>query len=234
MTYALDAHWSESNTSESIDLQVKSLQGERCLHFTKGAFQEVLLEGLKNSRAADDSDLVPPATVEEARRGAGLPPSPLDSPLIYFRGSTRLVNGVARIQVPSDFAMVTGRQGITVQVTPRGPVLLWTEAPNLREIVVHGDQDVEFDYFVNGVRAGFRDVQTVVENEFFRPSVRGLPYGMEYAPAYRQLLVNNGIMNPDFTPNESTAARLNWKLREPTQRELANLAAARKLEVDQR
>ena len=43
--------------------------------------------------------------------------------------------------------------------------------------------------------------------------VRGV--GNQYPPAYRQLLVENGILNADFTPDEDTAAALGWTLREP-------------------
>jgi hypothetical protein len=133
----------------------------------------------------------------------------------YFRGTSVLVDGVARIPVPEEFRMVTDPSGLTVQVTARGPVLLWTERPNLFEIVVRGETDVEFDYFVNGVRRGFTNLSPTIANDFFRPTERGVPYGMQYPPAYRQLLVENGILNSDFTPNEVTAARLGWKLRDP-------------------
>ena len=36
-----------------------------------------------------------------------------------------------------------------------------------------------------------------------------------YKEGLRRILVENGILNPDFTPNEATAAKLGWKLVDP-------------------
>ncbi|HED64837.1 MAG TPA: collagen-like protein [Planctomycetes bacterium] len=133
----------------------------------------------------------------------------------YFRGTAKLVNGVARIPVPEDFRLVSDSTGLTVQVTAHGPAMLWTERPNLQEVIVHGDRDVEFDYFVNGVRRGFEAVSTRLENDFFRPTLRGVPFGADLPSEVRALLVENGTLNTDFTPNEDTARRLGWILEDP-------------------
>ena len=53
------------------------------------------------------------------------------------------------------------------------------------------------------------------ENNAYRPRERGVPYGTQYPQEIRDLLVANGILNPDYTPNEATAARLGWKLEDP-------------------
>ncbi len=46
--------------------------------------------------------------------------------------------------------------------------------------------------------------------------------------AHRQNLVENGILNPDFTPNEATAAMMGWTLRDPEPEDLmAETALAR-------
>lgn len=134
----------------------------------------------------------------------------------YFRGSTQLVDGRAYIDVPEEFRLVSELDGLTVQVTAMGPNAgLWVESKNLDRIVVVGNGNVEFDYFVNGVRRGFADLELIRENHAYVPEVRGVPYGTQFRPAHRQILVENGILNPDFTPNEATAAMMGWTLRDP-------------------
>ncbi|MCB9881896.1 MAG: collagen-like protein, partial [Planctomycetes bacterium] len=134
----------------------------------------------------------------------------------YFRGSDRLVNGVCVIEVPEDFRLVTEARGLTVQVTAIGlPAALWVESRDLDRIVVRGNADLEFDYFVNGVRRGYGGVPTIRENLAYRPTVRGVSFGTQYPQAIRDILVENGILNPDYTPNETTAQRMGWKLQEP-------------------
>ncbi|HET6201915.1 MAG TPA: hypothetical protein VFI25_03835 [Planctomycetota bacterium] len=134
----------------------------------------------------------------------------------YFRGSSRLVNGRAEIEVPEEFRLVTERQGLTVQLTPVGaPAILWVERKDLGWIVVRGNADGEFDYFVNGVRRGFAGHQAIHENKGFVPEFRGVPYGTQYPEALRRILVENGTLNPDFTPNEETARRLGRTLQDP-------------------
>ncbi|MCP3995925.1 MAG: hypothetical protein GY722_12805 [bacterium] len=141
----------------------------------------------------------------------------------YFRGSSRLAGGSAVIQVPEEFRLASEAEGISVQLTPRGPDAdLWVDSVGLDRIVVQGFDDVEFDFFVTGVRRGFRDLQIIRENRSFVPDKRGLPFGEQFPEAYRSILVDNGILNPDHTPNEETAARLGWTLNEPSHEELAN------------
>ena len=131
----------------------------------------------------------------------------------YFRGSGKLSNGYAVIDVPEDFRLVSESEGLTTQVTAvGGPAFLWVESESLDRIVVRGNVDVKFHYFVNGVRRGYADFETIAENHGYVPAVRGVPYGTQYPEAVRRILVDNGILNPDFTPNEATAARLGWKL----------------------
>ena len=71
---------------------------------------------------------------------------------------------------------------------------------------------MEFDYFVNGVRRGYSHVETIGENFAYRPTLRGAPYGLHYPQESRDLLVESGILNADYTPNEPTAAALGWTL----------------------
>jgi hypothetical protein len=133
----------------------------------------------------------------------------------YFRGSTRLVNGAAEIVIPEEWKLVSESEGITVQVTPTsGPSVLFVPAKTRERIVVRGAPDCEFDYLVNGVRRGFASHQPFRENLDFRPEVRGVPFGTQYPKALRDVLVANGILNADYTPNEATAARLGWELKD--------------------
>ena len=134
----------------------------------------------------------------------------------YFRGTTSLKDGKATIEVPEEFRAVSAESGLTVQVTAQGPGAdLWVETQDLQRIVVRGRGDVSFHYFVNGVRRGFQDIELVRENQAFVPVLRGVPYGNQYPQALRDILVENGILNPDYTPNEVTAAKLGWELRDP-------------------
>jgi len=133
----------------------------------------------------------------------------------YFRGTARLKNGVAEIDIPEEWKQVTAAEGITVQVTPRALAVLFVETKRRDRIVVRGRPDCEFDYFVNGVRRGFAEYEPYVPNSSFRPEVRGVPFGGQWPQALRDILVKNGILNPDYTPNEATAARLGWELKDP-------------------
>jgi hypothetical protein len=134
----------------------------------------------------------------------------------YFRGTTALHGGHAEISIPEDWQLVSEEHGITVQVTPirsLARITVWEKSRD--RIVIVGDADCEFDYFVNGVRRGFADLELRADNREFRPTVRGVPFGSQYPAAVRQILVENGTLNADFTPNEVTAARLGWPLRDP-------------------
>jgi hypothetical protein len=131
----------------------------------------------------------------------------------YFRGTGEVVNGRAVIAVPEDFRLASESDGITVQLTPVGALaMLAVERQGPEEIVVIGNADVEFHYMVNGVRRGFAGLETIRENRSFIPGESDWesPAFTQFRPAYRQLLVQNGILNEDFTPNLETAQRLGW------------------------
>ena len=61
---------------------------------------------------------------------------------------------------------------------------------------------------------------------------RGVPYGAQYREGHRRILVENGILNADFSPNEQTAVRLGWSLRNATQEDLSRYEVARSTEVE--
>ena len=132
----------------------------------------------------------------------------------YFRGTAKLEGGRAVIEVPEAFRLVTEEEGLTVQVTPMGLVRMGVEEKSLNSIVVVGEADVVFDYFVNGVRKGFAKFEPIQENHEWVPEYKDRPFGTQYPEALRRILVENGTLNPDFTPNEETAARMGWELRD--------------------
>ena len=137
----------------------------------------------------------------------------------FFRGSSRTSEGAAVIEVPEAFRLASEADQLTVQVTAREPASLWVESRSAERIVVRSDRDVPFDYFVNGVRRGFAEHKPIRENkhELFVPKVRGEPYGLQYPEGLRDILVQNGTLNPDFTPNEAVAADRGWELKDRTQ-----------------
>ena len=68
-------------------------------------------------------------------------------------------------------------------------------------------------------------VQTAKDHAFV-PEVRGVLYGTQCREAHRQILVETGILNPDFTSNEATAAMMGWTLRDPEPEDLMAVTAA--------
>ncbi len=133
----------------------------------------------------------------------------------YFRGSSELINGRATIVVPESFGLVSEEEGLTVQLTAIGaPANLWIESQSLRTIVVRADRDVNFHYFVNGVRRGFASYTPIRENVSFVPQELGQAFGTQYPAGLQAVLIANGILNPDGTPNEQTASEQGWDLRD--------------------
>jgi hypothetical protein len=147
----------------------------------------------------------------------------------YFRGTARTTRGQATIEVPEDFRMVTDEDGLTVQLTPVGPLtMISVETEDLNRIVVRSSKDVTFHYLVQGVRRAFKD---------FEPVSKGLEFAPRSAedriPAYlteeaRKRLIANGTYNPDGTVNLDTAERLGW-VKAWKEREEKDRAAAEQL-----
>ena len=74
----------------------------------------------------------------------------------YFRGSVKLVNGRATIEVPEDFRMVSSDHALTVVATPIGELAtVACVSKSLQRIELRGSADVEVDYVVNGLRKAF-------------------------------------------------------------------------------
>ena len=102
-----------------------------------------------------------------------------DEVATYTRGSGRLVDGEARVQLGDTFALVTNPDiGLTAHVTPRGRSAdLYVQSVTTGEIIVRSDGpsslDASFDYFVYGLRIGFEEISIVQEKrrEAYIPSM---------------------------------------------------------------
>jgi hypothetical protein len=86
----------------------------------------------------------------------------------YIRGTARLTNGEAVIELPEHFSMVTAEEGLTVQVTPWEDCNgLYVAERSTSRIVVRelrgGRSNIKFDYLVQGVRKGYENYQVVQE-----------------------------------------------------------------------
>ena len=131
-----------------------------------------------------------------------------------FRGTTTLVNGEARIVPNEAWRLVTAEQGITAFATPRGNATVWIESESRDLIVLRGTADVPVNYFVIGLRAGFEFHEVIQPNTHVIPTYRGEPYAAESSVEYQRILIQNGTLNNDLTPNEATALRLGWVLKD--------------------
>ncbi|HKD99811.1 MAG TPA: hypothetical protein VKE69_02280, partial [Planctomycetota bacterium] len=135
----------------------------------------------------------------------------------YFRASGAIKDGVAIVDVPESFRLVTEPEGLSVHLTASGgPAQLWTEHEGLDRVVVRGSADVRFHAIVHGVRRGYAGHEPIRANHAFVPEHRGVPYATQHPDAFRRILVENGTLNADFTPNEATAAKMGWKLVDPS------------------
>lgn len=82
---------------------------------------------------------------------------------MYVRGTARLVNGRARIQLPDHFRKLADEQGMTVQLTPRSAESRGLAAVRVSldgiEVVelLNGRGNYEFDWRVEAVRKDHRD-----------------------------------------------------------------------------
>ena len=131
----------------------------------------------------------------------------------YFRGRGRFKGGVAIIDVPEDFRMVSAEEGLTVQVTPIGQTANVAVLDlNLDRITVKSTRDVEFFYTVNGVRDAFRHTQVIEEDLFYF-----VPDGPDdrldskvFDVAFKDRLIANGTYNADGSVNMKTAEAQGW------------------------
>jgi hypothetical protein len=86
----------------------------------------------------------------------------------YMRGTWKLDNGKAVIELPEHFGLVTSEDGLTIQLTPRGEWLqLYVVQLNTRQIVVQEAQGKsgQFDYLIQGVRKGYEHHEVIQEQK---------------------------------------------------------------------
>ena len=87
----------------------------------------------------------------------------------YVRGTAQLVDGEVTIELPESFRLVTGEEGLTVQVTPLEECNgLYIVEKSPERIVVKelmgGTSNARFDYLVQGVRKGYEDFEPISES----------------------------------------------------------------------
>ena len=86
----------------------------------------------------------------------------------YVRGTAELLDGRTEIALPEHFALVTSEEGCTVQLTPIGEWLqLYVVEKSVWRIVVQEANGCngQFDYLVQGVRAGYEDYSVLRDRE---------------------------------------------------------------------
>jgi len=133
-------------------------------------------------------------------------------PGTYFRGRGRFERGVARIPVPEHFRMVTDEEGLSVQITPIGPMATFSVLrADLREVVVQASRNVEFYYLVQGVRRTQKHLTSPIgEGGEYVPRSADAKMPAYLTDGQKDLLIGNGTYQPDGTVNMETARRLGW------------------------
>ncbi len=129
----------------------------------------------------------------------------------YFRGTGHFTNGVATLDVPQDFRLVTDPTGLSIQVTPVGGTPnVGVKSIDLNHVVVMGTQDVDFFYTVNGVRKGYAGFNPIETNTIYVPRSASDTLPTWLAETQKQSLIANGTYNADGTVNLATAHRMGW------------------------
>jgi hypothetical protein len=146
---------------------------------------------------------------------------------VFERGVATLQNGRAEITMPDHFRLVAKETGISVQLTPRSANskgLALVEVSRDRIVVQElagGNGNYSFDYFVTANRAGYAAHEPIQSNRHFRPDHYDSIQDFEQtwnevdgvdAKAARDLLIRNGILNPDGTLNRAKVLELGWRL----------------------
>ncbi|MCB0669045.1 MAG: hypothetical protein KDC80_24640 [Saprospiraceae bacterium] len=140
----------------------------------------------------------------------------------YYRGSSRTQSGSAIVHLPDHFSLLTKDEGITVQVTALGPARIWVAEKTSNQLVIRSDEDVEFDFFVQGLRKGFDDFNPVQENSHFVPDREGPEFAKRFPTGIVKIMQQNGILNQDLSVNIEMARKMQWKLKESRQSDLGS------------
>src|SRR5262249_3670964 len=143
-----------------------------------------------------------------------------------FRGTARLVNHTAVIDVPEDFRIVTDEEGLTIQITPVGAYSqIYVESQDLNSIVVRGSRDVVFHYQVSALRRAFKALTPAQTGYVFMPDSPRARLPAHLREEARRRLIPNGTYNADGTVNLETAEKAGfariWADREEQRRIVA-------------
>lgn len=129
----------------------------------------------------------------------------------YFRGRGRFQNGLATIDVPEDFRLVTDPASLSVVATPIGEMAtVAVTRVDLDRIVLRGSRNVEFFYLVNGVRKTHKNLAPIVAGSEFLPQSTDARMPAHLTEGQKAMLISNGTYNADGTVNVETARRLGW------------------------
>ncbi len=88
----------------------------------------------------------------------------------YVRGTAKTVDGVAVIELPRYFSSITEQERMTVQLTPFGgwgQVYVAERSPEriVVKLAPGSSEELEFDYFVQGIRLGYLDFEVERKND---------------------------------------------------------------------
>lgn len=143
---------------------------------------------------------------------------------VFLRGTAKLTDGAATIELPRHFQVVAAEKGVRVQVTPHSADtfgLAVVERGNKRIVVKElrdGKGEFTFDYFITAVREGFEDHEPVMENTHFTPgfdeSASDFMSRFEKddltTRAIRAMLISNGILTEEGKLNMAKVKELGW------------------------
>jgi|GEM_PF-2920476 len=143
--------------------------------------------------------------------------------VVIHRGTARLMEGIAVIELPDYFSVVASENGIQVQVTPAedcNGIFVKSQSKDRIEVkeLLKGSSNAKFNYLVTAVRAGFEEHEPVVSNINFRPGANEKSEDFEArytgddmnSKAIRSMLVSNGLLDGNGKLNIRVAKALGW------------------------
>ena len=211
--YGLAFTSAANKSAHAIHGQIQSAGGTKYAVYSQGKFGSTSNKGFIHPHPKQSGKVVEFICLEGNENGT------------YFRGKGKISGGVAEIEIPEEWQLVTAKTELTVHLTPiRSLARLAVWDLSREKITVRGEEDCTFSYIVHGVRRGFEKHTPVRVNADFVPQLKGVPFGQHFRRSYRNLLVENGTLNADYTPNEATAKKNGWQLRTPNQEEIRTAA----------
>lgn len=130
----------------------------------------------------------------------------------YFRGRGKFQNGLATIEVPEDFRMVTAEEGLSVQITPIGEMANFAVLRvGLDRILLKASRNVEFYYLVHGIRRSHKHLKPVGPGQEYMPDSPDATMPAYLTEVQKQMLIANGTYKADGTVNLETAKAVGWE-----------------------